>query len=246
MLCVNVSFALAVVGGAYVGILKGTIIRSSMPKNINLSEDGRKPTRREKQVQEAVQTLFGEGPIEKERMELLESIMQQGGVQFSSVASKVTVEFSKFVKMVLTHDLEPLLKVEMQKKGDEAAMEETGGRMQGAGDGPSLVVVSSDLLTDISNCEKLEEDPLDSMNVLSGIYVFGMLSGLILTVIIALVLQYVNFSVSTRDLIFILVGSVVLILIPLMFMAAEPMLRGVQRKHNEFFAKLTGFLGGRR
>jgi len=181
-------------------------------------------------------TLVDVGEIKGHHVEMLQDLLEQSNVKFASVADKVTVEFPKFVKMVLTHDLEPLL------------MEEQRLREEGKQTPKSFMVVSSDLLTDISNCEMNEEDPLDSMNVLSGIFVFGMLMGLIVAVAVALVLQFVNFSVETRDLIFILVGSIALILIPAFFFLAEPYLRGIQRRHNEFFHRVLQFFngGGRR
>lgn len=181
----------------------------------------------------AFKDMLSETP-EKERSELLENILQRSNVQFASIADKVTVEFSKFVKLLLTHNLEMLLKEEQQL------------REKGMLDAKSYVVVSADLLTDISNCEKNEEDPTDSMNVLSGIYVFGILSGLILSIVTALIIQYVNFAVSTRDLLFILLGSLVLILFPLIFFGIEPYLKGVQRKHNELFHRFISFFQNKR
>lgn len=185
--------------------------------------------RSKKELKAAFMDMLEGTTVEKERAEMLESILTKSNVQFASVADKVTVEFSKFVKLVLTHNLEELLR------------EEQVLREQGSLKARSYIVVSSDLLTDISNCDKNEDDPEDSVNVLSGIYLFGILSGLILSIIAALVIQYVNFPLSTRDLLFLLAGSLVLLLLPAVFFLLEPYLRGLQRKHNELFQRMVSF-----
>lgn len=186
-----------------------------------------------KAVREAFKSLVQDDSIESERLELLENILTRSNVQFASIADKVSVDFAKFTQLIMTHDLSPLM--EAQKKLRDARGAEAS----------SMVVISSDLLTDISNCEKIEEDEVEDMNVLSGIFIYGLFVGIILSLVTALVMQFVNFAISARDLSFILVGCIVLVLIPVAIIVFEPYLKGMQKKHNEFFERVVHLFSGK-
>lgn len=186
-------------------------------------------------AKEAFRSLLGDDNVEKERLELLENILERSNVQFASIADKVSVDFSKFVTLLLTHDLAPLL--EAQKKVHA---------ISGKKDPATYVVISSDLLTDISNCQKIEEDEEEeNVNVLSGIFIYGALTGLILSLIVAIIFQFVNMTIHARDLIFILLGCVILVVIPMIIIVFEPYLKNIQKKHNDFFRRVVGFFSGK-
>lgn len=199
-----------------------------MSKEINLSLGG-DYTNNRKDVKDAMRAIFQDKNIEEERLELLQNILDRSNVQFASISDKVSVNFDKFVRLVLTHDLEPLL--EQLKKGSVGA--------------ESYVVVSSDLLTDISNCEKVDEDEVQDVNVLSGIFIYGTVSGLILSLLVAIVFRFINFSIQSRDLVFVLLGCLAFIIIPIVIIVFEPYLKGIQKKHNEFFQRVVGFFTGK-
>lgn len=208
-----------------------------MAEELNLKDSAKKPSTApsadRKAVREVFRSLVGEENVEKERLELLENILTRSNVQFASIADKVSVDFSKFAQLLMTHDLTPLL--EAQKR-----LRETRG-----GDSSSLVVISSDLLTDISNCERVDEEELEDTNVLSGIFIYGLFIGIILSLITALFLQFAKFAIGARDLTFILLGCIVLVLVPVAIIVFEPYLKGMQKKHNEFFERVVHLFSGK-
>lgn len=209
-----------------------------MADQINLKDSntsGDKPGlhMQKKAVRDVFKSLVQEDTLESERLELLENILTRSNVQFASIADRVSVDFSKFAQLIMTHDLTPLM--EAQKKLRDTR----------SNDSSSMVVISSDLLTDISNCEKIEEDDVEDMNVLSGIFIYGLFIGIILSLVAALVMQFVNFAIGARDLTFILVGCIVLVLVPVAIIVFEPYLKGMQKKHNEFFERVVHLFSGK-
>lgn len=173
-----------------------------------------------------------EPSADKERLELLENILNKSNVQFASIADKVGIDFRKFAHLILTHDLTPLLK--------------EGASYDSMKEGTSTVVVSSDLLADISSCERLvEEEEEEAVNVLSGIFVYGLLVGVVLALVVAIITQFVNLHISTRDLLLILAGFLGVIALPLLLIVFEPSLKSMQKKHNEFFLRVVGFFSGK-
>lgn len=213
-----------------------SILFTTMADKINLKDDGalfeaNVPTGK-KALRDAFKSLVEDDNIEKERLELLENILQRSNVQFASIADKVAIDFAKFTQMIMTHDLTPLM--EAQKKFYDAKPENS-----------SMVVISSDLLADISNCERIIEEDEQDTNVLSGIFIYGLFIGIILSLVTALVMQFINFSVSARDLTFILIGCVVLVLVPVALIVFEPYLKGMQKSHNEFFERIVHLFSGK-
>ncbi len=188
------------------------------------------------EAKEAFRSLLADESVEKERLELLENILERSNVQFASIADKVSVDFGKFVTLLLTHDLAPLL--EAHKKAED---------LTSAKDPSLYVVISSDLLTDISNCQRIPEEEAkeESVNVLSGIFIYGALSGLILSLLVAIIFQFVNVAINARDLIFVLLGCVLLVIIPMILIVFEPYLKNIQKKHNDFFRRMMGFFIGK-
>lgn len=208
-----------------------------MADDINL-KDGKghgdnKPFAHRKAVRDVFKSLVEDDNVEKERLELLENILERSNVQFASIADKVSVDFSKFAQLIMTHDLTPLMDVQTKLKDTRGA------------DSSSMVVISSDLLTDISNCEKIDEDDVEDMNVLSGIFIYGLFIGIILSLVVALVMQFVNFAINSRDLAFILIGCIILVLVPVAVIVFEPYLKGMQKKHNEFFERVVHLFSGK-
>lgn len=208
-----------------------------MADDINL-KDGKghgdnKPFAHRKAVRDVFKSLVEDDNVEKERLELLENILERSNVQFASIADKVSVDFSKFAQLIMTHDLTPLMDVQSKLKDTRGA------------DASSMVVISSDLLTDISNCEKIDEDDVEDMNVLSGIFIYGLFIGIILSLVVALVMQFVNFAINSRDLAFILIGCIILVLVPVAVIVFEPYLKGMQKKHNEFFERVVHLFSGK-
>lgn len=213
-----------------------SILFIPMAEQINLKDDHSvfepKAQTNKKAVREVFKSLIEDDNIEKERLELLENILQRSNVQFASIADKVAIDFSKFTQMIMTHDLTPLM--EAQKKFYDAKPENS-----------SMVVISSDLLADISNCERVIDEDEEDTNVLSGIFIYGLFIGIILSLVTALIMQFVNFSIGARDLTFILVGCIVLVLVPVAIIVFEPYLKGMQRSHNEFFERIVHLFSGK-
>lgn len=207
-----------------------------MADHLNLSEDknpDHKSLPNRKVVRDVFKSLVEDDNIESERLELLENILTRSNVQFASIADKVSVDFSKFAQLIMTHDLTPLMEVQQKLRDTHT------------NNASSMVVISSDLLTDISNCEKIDEDDIEDTNVLSGIFIYGLFIGIILSLVAALVMQFVNFAIGARDLTFILIGCVVLVLVPVAIIVFEPYLKGIQKKHNEFFERMVHLFSGK-
>lgn len=203
-----------------------------MADELNLRNDNVSHRAKQQHAKEALQELLeAEDPAEMQR-ELLHGILRESDVKFASIASRVSVDFNKFVAMVLTHDLTPLLEQQKILKPEEKTA--------------SYVVVSSDLLADISNCEKIEvEEDEESVNVLSGIFVYGLIVGIIISLVVAIVTQFVNLQIGLRDLLLVLGGFVAVILIPVALIVFEPSLKSMQKKHNEFFERIVAFFSGK-
>ena len=206
-----------------------------MAEELNLRKDLSQYKSRSQNTRDVLQDLLdsGEPGLEKERLELLENILNKSNVQFASIADKVSVDFNKFVHMLLTHDLAPLLDTLEKQKGN-------------AKDPATFVVVSSDLLADISNCQKVEEeDEEEEVNILSGIFVYGIFSGIILSLVVAIVTKFINFHIGIRDLLLVLGGFIAVLLIPVALMIFEPSLKNMQKRHNEFFQRMAAFFSGK-
>ena len=199
-----------------------------MSDELNLRIDTQKP--RNEEMKQVLQDFVDqvEPSMDKDRLELLENILSRSNVQFASVADKVNIDFRKFAHLLLTHDLTPLL------SQVDTTSEST------------KIVVSSDLLADISNCERLIEEPdEEEVNVLSGIFVYGLLMGVVIALMVAIITQFVNMHISTRDLLLILAGFLGVLSLPLLLIVFEPSLKSMQKKHNEFFQRMVGFFSGK-
>lgn len=203
-----------------------------MADELNLRNEPTSHRSKQQNATEAVHNIFvNENPAETQR-EILQGILKESDVKFSSLASRVSVDFVKFVKMVHTHELSPLL-----EKQNSIAKEKEGN---------AYVVISSDLLADIMNCEKKEEEEEEeTVNVLSGIFVYGLIVGIIVALVVAIVTQFVNLQIGLRDLLLILGGFMTVILIPLALIVFEPSLKDMQKKHNEFFQRVVAFFSGK-
>ncbi len=200
-----------------------------MSQKINLQFEGEDRQSKKKDVKDAFRSLLQDKTVDEDRLELLQNILDRSNVQFASISDKVSVGFNNFVRLVLTHDLEPLLE---KLKTSSTEVE-------------SYVVVSSDLLTHISNCDKVDDEDLQDVNVLSGIFIYGVVSGLMVSLIAAIVFRYINIDIQSRDLIFVLLGCLVFIAIPVIVIVFEPYLKGIQKKHNDFFQRIVGFFTGK-
>ncbi|MFN7160393.1 MAG: hypothetical protein ACK4NC_02155 [Candidatus Gracilibacteria bacterium] len=198
-----------------------------MADELNLRNDAQPQHRTKQQTKEILQDL-----IDKDPREVFQGLLKESDVKIASIASRVSVDFTKFVSMVQTHELDHLIGQIKSLKPDERTN--------------SYVVVSSDLLADIMNCErKEEEDEEESVNVLSGIFVYGLIVGIIISLVVAIITQFVNLQIGLRDLLLILGGFTTVILIPLALIVFEPSLKSMQKKHNEFFERIVAFFSGK-
>ncbi len=136
----------------------------------------------------------------------------------------VALSFSKFVKLMGTHDISGIVEEEDKRK--------------------DYVVVEANLLTDISNCEKNVSEEKTTSSVFTGVLLYGVVLGIILSLIIALVMGVVGQPpMSPRALFVILLGFIGVALFPLVVILSDPYLQSFQDKNREFFERLIRFFG---
>lgn len=149
---------------------------------------------------------------------------ESAGIEFSALTNKVKLDFARFNRLLNGRDIEKLIRQKELKGISED------------------VILTSKLLADIT-----ETAPLPSMkakNLLSGVFLIGLLLGCVLSMFGILILKKGEVEITNTLLTYMGIGFLsalfLVIGVPLLLTALEPYLRKIQEKHHDFVDRLMG------
>jgi len=207
-----------------------------MSEELNLTKLARGDMYPRETKKELMKTLLGEeGTFDKERLEVLEDLLKKSNVQFASVSDKIAIDFLKFLSMLGNHELGAFTGELRKRKEakDPATLKNIN------------VVISSDLLAEISSCPKKEEDDTNTFQALTGFFAFGGLTGVLLTLIGVMFIVWSGITIEMKDLVYILAVFAAILFIPLGLIALQPSLQRIQEKNLELVKRMVNFFNGK-
>jgi hypothetical protein len=155
----------------------------------------------------------------------LQNIYEKSKLNFMAITENVTVKFSWLLKLLKKLDLEKLHKNQGKKPLEED------------------ITLPSNLLLELSDAEPNKQQK--SMNLLSGVFLIGILIGCLGTVIIMLGLINSKVEINNQLLMYMGLGFfialAIVIGIPILLAAVEPFLKKVQEKHHDFMDRIVNF-----
>jgi len=156
----------------------------------------------------------------EENLMTIKEIFNRSKMKISTVGNEVRMSFKKFVELVQNKDVSS---ISGKKEKDE-------------------VVVSADLLADITNAQPAAQKETLSANAVSGIFVYGAFVGVIVSLLISIIVALTGTEVSAGALTIILIVFVVFALAPIAMVVGDPYVRKFQEKNKLFLEKVMKIL----
>lgn len=152
----------------------------------------------------------------------LRGAYNSAGLELSAVTNKIKLGFSQFVKLMGGKDIDKILRNKEPKSKEEE------------------IIVSGKLLTEITTAPLSAQRK--SRNLLSGVFIIGVLLGGCCSVFFLLLLQKGQIEITPTLLSYMGIGFfsalVLMVGVPLFLAALEPYLKKIQEKHHDFVERL--------
>ncbi len=158
---------------------------------------------------------------------VLQKIYESSQLNFNAITKNVSLKFSHLVKMIRNHDLEKMLKKDPRDPASDKEAE---------------VVIPSNLLVELTESPPNKEKK--SVNLLSGVFMIGVLIGCIAAIGIAMIMINSKIEITQQVLVYaglgFLAALLLLVGIPMLLAAIEPQLKKIQEIHHDFVDRFMG------
>lgn len=152
---------------------------------------------------------------------VLKNIYEKSNLGWLAITDNTKIKFSWLLKLLKKLDLEKLLKNQGKKPVEEE------------------ITLPSNLLLEVSDVEPTKQR---SMNLLSGVFLVGILLGCVISVFGIMLLLNSKVEITNTLLLYIGIGFLLALIlvvgIPILLAALEPALKKIQEKHHDFVERV--------